>query len=79
MTPVAVGMIAESDTPACILGLKLHAGVAQTAMGVALLEGREDACPGDGSLITESDTEPCTFRPNPHDCVAFSAILLGAV
>ena len=44
-------------------------------MGVALLEGREDACPGDGFLIAKSATQSCMVRPKLHDCVAFSAIL----
>ena len=32
-------------------------------LGVALLEGREDACPGDGFLIAESATQSCMVRP----------------
>ena len=53
----------------------MHAEVSQTAMGAALLEGREDACPGDGFLIAKSATQSCMVRPKLHDCVAFSAIL----
>ena len=34
--------ITESDTSACTFGLKLHAEVSQTVMGVALREGRRD-------------------------------------
>jgi hypothetical protein len=31
--------------------------------------------PATVSLIAKSATKPCTFRPNPHDCVSLSAIL----
>ena len=54
---------------------KVHGCVSQTVMGVALLEGREDACPGDGFLIAKSATQSCMVRPKLHDYVAFSAIL----